>query len=536
MTSTQGTPQRLQAPRRVNPSRWIWLLPPLSGLLLAVSFPPSGMGFLGWLALAPLIVFAARVGRARTAFLGGFAAGLVQFFSLLTWIPAVLHHYGGLPAAAAWGIFVLLPAMLACFPATLCAFTRFCMNRGGERWLWAFAPASVALEFLRSHFPFGGFPWLLLGYSQTGSLRFMQIADIVGVYGVGCVLAAGNTALAWLWLRRQRPSRGAIPLAVVALITAGCYGYGTAALARWDQIVPGRTAALLQGNLSLDDNEAELAWKYREGYLQLANHLDAPGADLLILPESPAPMFYQYDEAYRETLRSLARRAALGLVFNNVSFREVGGSQEYFNSAFFLDRQGNETGRYDKIHLVPFGEYVPLSAIFFFSRSISRDVGAFQAGAGARTIGLGGHPVNAIICFEAIFPDLVRRFVRQGSQLIINLTNDGWYGATSAPYQHLAMARWRAVECRRFLLRAANSGISAVVAPTGRLEVQTGLLRREAAVGRFAFLEGETPYVRYGGYFPILCVILSLLAGIGCGLRGRGGPANEFMTGRRRME
>jgi apolipoprotein N-acyltransferase len=228
----------------------------------------------------------------------------------------------------------------------------------------------------------------------------------------------------------------------------------------------------------------------------------------LILPESPSPIIFQYDREYRETMQDLAHRFPLGVVFNNIRFRDGNEAGRYFNSAFFLDRSGTEIGVYDKIHLVPFGEYIPCKKLFFFSETISKDIGDFQPGDTYLTVPLRGHAVNAIICFEAVFPDLCREFVRRGSELIINLTNDGWYGNTSAPYQHLAMARWRAVETRRYLLRAANSGITAVIGPTGRIQVQTALFQEETAIGRFSFLTGQTFYARHGSSLLILCVII----------------------------
>lgn len=240
-------------------------------------------------------------------------------------------------------------------------------------------------------------------------------------------------------------------------------------------------------------------------------------------------MFYHQDPDYRETMKGLARRFPLGLIFNNVSFRDVAGTPIYFNSAFFLDQNGTELGVYDKIHLVPFGEYIPWRKIFSFSETISKDVGNFHPGENHLTVPLRGRPANVIICFEAIFPDLTRAFIRRGSELIINLTNDAWYGNTSAPYQHLAMARWRAIESRRYLLRAANSGISAIIAPSGKIEVKTGLLREDSAIGGFSFLKGETFYVRYGGIFPILCVIVSFLALFRSLMRGVGPPGIHKM-------
>jgi apolipoprotein N-acyltransferase len=179
-----------------------------------------------------------------------------------------------------------------------------------------------------------------------------------------------------------------------------------------------------------------------------------------------------------------------------------------------LDSSGQTLGRYDKIHLVPFGEYIPWKDWLSFVEMISKDVSDFTPGTRHEVFSLGDHRVNAIICFEAVFPDLVSSFVRQGSQVIVNLTNDGWYGDSAAPYQHLAMARWRAIENRRYLLRAANSGISAVIEPSGSIQVRSELLSRQVCLGRFAFVEELSVYTRYGHAFIILCAIITLLAGV----------------------
>jgi apolipoprotein N-acyltransferase len=212
-------------------------------------------------------------------------------------------------------------------------------------------------------------------------------------------------------------------------------------------------------------------------------------------------------------------------VFNNIADTERAGKTVYFNSAYFLDREGKPLARYDKIHLVPFGEYIPLRRLFFFAETITKDVEDFTPGAGYVLAPLEGRPVNALICFEAVFPELARRFVRDGSQLIVNLTNDAWYGWTAAPFQHLAMSRWRAIENRRYMLRAANSGISAIVRPTGGLQAVTGLFREEICVGFFAFSSAQSIYTRFGDVFVLACAIILCLLVILCFWRGRFRPA-----------
>jgi apolipoprotein N-acyltransferase len=483
-------------------------LPVLTGVLAWASFPKLNQGLLSWAALVPLLFYLVQTQTTSSAFLGGLIAGVVQFLALLYWIPRVLILYGGTPAPVAWGLFVLMAVILGCYPAAVCALTRYCMNRGGTGFLLMFAPTWITLEYVRSRFPFGGFPWLLLGYAQTDSPRLLQVADLAGVYGISFLIAWVNTALVWTWLHRKDGWRAWGPIVSASVLLAASLAYGSAALRQWDQVPPKYSAALLQGNLSVDEPESTLAEKYKEGYARMADKLGSTRVDLLILPESPTPLFFQYDRDYRETMQAVARHFPLGMVFNNIRFRDGNETGKYFNSAFFLDCNGTKIGVYDKIHLVPFGEYIPCKSVFWFSETISKDVGDFQPGDTYLTVPLFGHAVNAIICFEAIFPDLCREFVRMGSELIVNLTNDGWYGNTSAPYQHLAMARWRAVETRRYLLRAANTGITAIIEPTGRIQVQSTLFKQEIAIGKFSFLTGQTFYVRHGGSLLILCAII----------------------------
>jgi apolipoprotein N-acyltransferase len=202
-----------------------------------------------------------------------------------------------------------------------------------------------------------------------------------------------------------------------------------------------------------------------------------------------------------------------------------------------VDSEGELLGRYDKIHLVPFGEYIPARSMFSFVETISKDVGDFHAGSEYRTISILGRPVNAMICFEAVFPQIAARFARAGSQLMVNLTNDGWYGKSAAPYQHLLMSRWRAVENRRFLLRATNSGVSAVIDPLGNLQTSTGLQTEGVCRGRFAFIDDASFYSRYGDWFAGLCAIITLGLVVRClvlqvsnrraPVAGDGGPAGR---------
>jgi apolipoprotein N-acyltransferase len=480
-------------------------LPILTGLFLAASFPRIHQGYLAWVAWIPLLVFIFYSKSAARAFVGGFIAAALELFILLIWIPPVLDRYGGLSSVLAWVAYGLMVSLLACYPAIACAVTKRLMIRGGNSFLLLFPVIWVLLEFTQSVSPFGGLPWLLAGYSQTGYLPIMQMADIAGVCGISFLILWANTAIAFLLLHAGRPSYA--PVLVVGIAVVAGLFYGNYSLRRWGSFRPVFQVAMLQGNISFDDSEDVLTEKFRKGYRRMADSLKK-NTDLLILPESPTPVLFQDDAAYRQELDNLATRYPLGLIFNNIDRRELEGEKQYFNSAFFLDGNGMLKGIYDKMHLVPFGEYIPLKHLFFFAEIVSKDVGEFHAGRDFRIVEIGNHPSNAIICFEAVFPSLVRQFVEKGSQLIVNLTNDGWYGRSVAPYQHLEIARWRAVENRRYLLRATNSGFSAVIEPTGNIQSATGLMQEGICEGRFAFIAEKTIYTRYGDVLVFLCAII----------------------------
>ena len=499
-----------------------FLLPAASGLLMVAAFPRANQGWLAWVAWVPLILFVARTRSRRAAFFSGWLTGVVGFFILLWWMPDVMANYGGMPSFISWAAYALLIAVLACYPAAVCAFTRHLMFYRGERWLLLFPFVWIVMEFVASVTPFGGFPWLLAGYTQTCFIDVIQISDITGIYGVSFLLLCANTAIAWLaWVYFHRNARTFarretfMPLVATMALVVSALIYGHLAVNRWEKAEAPFRAALLQGNLSVDDTHEALYEKFERGYVRMADTLAPGSVDILILPESSAPKLFQDDESYRRAMENLARRYPLGLVLSNINYKEWrDGAWEYFNSAFFLAGDGSLTGIYDKIHLVPFGEYIPYKKLLFFAETISKEMGGFSEGNELKILPLGGRPANVVICFEAVFPDLVRRFSARGSQLIVNLTNDGWYGVSAAPYHHLEIARVRAVENRRFFLRTANTGFSAVIEPTGRIASKTGLGEEAICLGRFGFIEEKTFYSRYGNVFAWLCIIISAAAGI----------------------
>src|SRR6266508_5101741 len=278
---TRGILQQREGFLRV--ARLIWL-PALTGVLSLAAFPKWNQGYLAWAAFVPLLVFVLRSAGARQAFWGGFVAAFIQFFGLIVWAPQVLTRYGNVTEPLNWFLYLPMVVRLACFPGSSCAVTRYCTRGLGAWALFLFPAAWVSQEYLRSHGPFGGFPWLLTGYSQTDYLRLVQISDITGVYGVSFLILTMNAAIVWALLSDTPKYSRMAPLAAALLLLRGSALYGERMLRRWGGLKAELTAALLQGNLSPDESETELAWKFRDGYVRLADRLEGTKVDLLVLP------------------------------------------------------------------------------------------------------------------------------------------------------------------------------------------------------------------------------------------------------------
>jgi apolipoprotein N-acyltransferase len=496
----------------------LFLLPVVSGFLLFASFPRVDQGYLAWIAFVPVAVFIGKANGIRHALGGGFVLGFIQAFLMMTWMPIVLMNYGGLSTGLAWLAYSLLIAVLACFPAAVCGLTKCLILRGGDAFLLIYPALWVLSEYAQSLSPFGGLPWLTVGYSQSRFLPVIQVADVTGVYGISFVIVWTAVSIVWIFNKNGRGTVAWLPAVLSAVMVVGMVCYGAVELHRWGAVIPRFRTAMLQKNISYDDPHSVLMDKFLNGYVRMADSIKPGEIDLLLLPESPSPVFFETDARYRQILQTLAGRFRLGIIFNNVRYLDAGEESRFYNTAYFMNRGGSLVGFYDKIHLVPFGEYIPLKRLLSFIDVISKDAGSFEFGSDYRLIKLDGHAVNAVICFEAVFPGMVRKFIQQGSEMIVNLTNDGWYGRSAAPYQHLSIVRLRAVEYRRFLLRSTNSGVSAVINPDGRIQASTEILREQVCEGKFDFIASKTLYARYGDVFVLLCAIISVGSALFAGL------------------
>lgn len=498
------------------------LLAAVSGLLLALVFPRLNLWPLAWVSLVPLL--AAADGKSAAAgFKLGWVAGAVFHLGLVYWVTVSMTTYGKLPLAASLPILLAFAAFLGLFTGLPLWAACFAQQRSA----WSFSLTLpfiwVAVEHLKSWF-LTGFPWDLLGYSQYRMLPVVQIADITGVYGVSFLIVSVNCGLCALV--RRLAAGGRLPradMAVPCLLVAACLVYGNIRLREVRATPPGAElrVALVQPNIS-----QEVKWDpaFLEQTLRTLERLTlqavSAGPGLVIWPESATPFFFQSEEAYRSRVVALAKKlGGAYLLFGSPSWHESAAGLRFHNSAFLIGPDGSVAGRYDKQHLVPYGEYVPFARFFPFIQKLVEGIGDFSPGGPAVLLELPRCSLGTAICYEIIFPDLVRRFAKAGARVMINITNDAWFGRTSAPYQHLAIACLRAVETRRYVARCANTGVSAIIGPTGAIEGRTGIFT-EAVLAAAVHCRGDsTFYARSGNVFAWCCWAFSLLALLVAGRR-----------------
>ncbi len=475
----------------------------LSGGLLVLAFPRFDFWLLAFVVLAPWL---ARVPEQspRLAALTGLVAGLAFFAGSLWWITDTMVRYGDAPAGLRFPVAVTvvltLATYLSLYVAAFAALLSWLRPASAPAFVLAAAGLWVALEYLRTHL-LSGFPWNLLGYSQYQTFAILPLAALTGVYGLSFLVLAVNAALAWAVRQWGRWDEAAQALAVGGglIVLALAPGWSAPAVTPPGSGLP---IALLQGNIA-----QELKWDPARlpetvaTYQRLSQEAAATGPALIVWPETAVPFSLEAD-GRREAVLTVARVVERPLVVGAPHVDRA--TNQVHNSAFLVDAAGAVSARYDKRHLVPFGEYVPLRRLLFFADwFVSGGIGEFAAG---RSPGLFASPVGRLaitICYEAIFPAEVRRAFADGADLLVNITNDAWFGRTSAPYQHLAMAALRAVENGAYVVRAANTGISAIVAPDGRILHASGLFTREVVTGVVAPRSRTTFYTRYGDVFAL---------------------------------
>jgi apolipoprotein N-acyltransferase len=475
-------------------------------------------------ALVPLLIVLGRPARSeRRPVLLGLTTGIIGFSGTLYWLTDVMTTFGGLSGGVAVAVALLLIVYLSLYPALVAHVIGRGVRAFGPRALWAAPLVWSAGEYARGHVT-TGFPWVPLGSSQIEVTAIAQSASLVGVYGLSALVVLAGVALAWMVV--APPGRGRVmPVVAVAVLIAGLAGWGAMRASRGDLLRAGTPirVALVQGNVAQGQkwNAAFADLIYRR-YLALSRAGVARGATLVVWPESATPFMFEENPA-AEATRLLARETGARLFIGSDQIERA--ARRYYNSAFLIQPTGSVGGVYRKIHLVPFGEYVPLESILSFAGPLVEQVGGFTPGDTLTIFQIREGAFSTGICYEAVFPELSREAVLRGSQLLTSITNDAWFGRSSAPWQHFAMARMRSVETGRYLARAANTGISAFVDPYGRVVQSTPLFEEAVAVGEVRFLDGTTLYVRIGDVVPWAGLVVAI--GLwGLSARGRRRPAS----------
>ena len=502
------------------------LLAAAAGALLAAAFPKPGWGACAWFALVPLLraIDGESVGR---AFRLGWIAGALFFCLSLDWIPATLARAGGTSRFAAWMPLAAVAAALALYPALFAAGLRYWQTRVGGDGLAMAIALWVGLEWCRATLLLPC-PWDLLGYSQSASLRLLQVCEITGIYGVSALVVGVNHGLYGLLARRTRPVR----LALLGALCALAVWYGDRRIAEIRAERPQRTLRIALVQPAIDSDQK---WdpSTREETLSLQEELSraaaAQGADLVVWPEASAPYIFAEDRVYasaprrfaadrqsRDRMITFVQSLGKPLLFGSTALlqRAVGRGEAWspLNRSLLLAPSGRLEAQYDKIILVPFGEYVPLSRFLWFVPKLVPSVGDFVPGSGPTLFALRDTHFAVLICYEAIFPDFARSLVARGADFLVNQTNDGWFGDSRAPFRHLAMAAVRAIENRVALVRVANTGISAVVRPDGAIESTIPLGTRGVRIAEVGTdRRASTFYTRHGDWFAKAAVLAAAL-------------------------
>jgi apolipoprotein N-acyltransferase len=480
------------------------------GLALAQAYPPAEWAWLAWISLVPVLLVALATSP-RAAFGWGSLGGLVFFLALLRWLNFTFQTYSAIPWVLAWGPTALLAGYCGLWVGLVAGVVALVARRRGPALALAAAPfAWVAAEWGRGVL-MGGFPWGLLGYSQYRELPVIQVAELGGVWAVSFVIVAVNAALAGAVALPLR--RSAVGLALAAALAIGTLTFGFVRLAELTAAEPGErargaTVALMQPAiaqpLKWDEQHATETLRI---YFGLTRQLRPGAADLVVWPETATPTVLRRDPVLSQALVELSREVDAPLLVGSIDFPDPRVPLPR-NTAFYLDERGIH-GRYDKIRLVPFGEFVPLPGIIGFVRGWAEFIADMEAGTAHVVFRGPPAPLGVVICYEGVFPGLVREFVRNGARLMVNMTNDAWFGTTSGPQQHLSMYTLRAVEHRTAVVRSANTGVSAYIMPTGRLTRELGLFQRGLLVERVPLRSRTTAYTTFGDWLPYLGLALS---------------------------
>jgi len=496
------------------------LLAPISSLFWWLAYPGGG-GFwpLAFIMLVPLLVAVYSSNTLRQALFCGLITGVIHYIFLLYWIVNVLGQYGGLPWFASIPAFLLMAFANAAYLGLFCSMAYLVMRKFPlSVSVWLLPCGWVGVDWLRSIL-FSGFPWMDPAYALWQQSQLIQVADLFGHYGVTFLLVLVNVLLAQLLTRQSwRKKSIAILISVFLLLVASGYS-----VIRHQQVMDEIDDAkmvrvgIVQGNIPQEmkwskDRVQRTLGEYHQKSLSL---LGGEDLSFMVWPETAVPFYPKYHSAAGK-LRKFIRENRISLITGSPWFEPAAGKDvkngSYYNAAILFEPSGKIADTYFKSHLVPFGEYVPLAKYLFFIKPLVEAVGRFSPGEIEHPLSCKGAEVGVLICFESIFPEISRKWVKKGANVLANLTNDAWYGFSSAPHHSLAMTVFRAIETRRSIIRAANTGFSGFIDPLGRLAHKSSLFQSWAKSEDVVLFNGETMYVRYGYLFGPFCFMVGMIA------------------------
>jgi apolipoprotein N-acyltransferase len=507
----------------------------ISGIALGVAFPKFDINLLAWVAFVPLLhaIDGETIGR---VFRYAWLQGLVCYVVSLYWIEFTLHHFAGVNPVLAAVPLLLLAGIMALFSGLAIWAAQFATVRLGLPIFVTLPIAWPAVEWLRSFFPIG-FPWNLLGYTAYRNLELIQFAEITGVYGVSALIVFFNAVVFVVLFGRHSRRVQTWSLGTLTALMLAAVAFGAIRINAVESQPPaGRMrVAMVQGNIpqSIKWDPAFLDTSFNV-YVDQTEQAARHHVDLVVWPEAAAAFFFQPtalypprfagDAVYRERLLKLAADTGDPILFGAPALGlAADGSVGMYNRAYLVSGAGKVVGYYDKIQLVPFGEYVPMRPLVgFLVNRIVHGFGDMIPGTEQTLLPVKGAQLGVLICYESVFPDLTRRAVERGANVLVNITNDAWYGESSAPYQLLAMTAMRAVETKTPIVRVANTGISAVIDADGQITARTPLFKRGTEIEDVSWYPRRTVYTVVGDLFSEICFVLTLLGVLLAILRGRG--------------
>lgn len=482
---------------------------------LSTLLPPIPWEYCVFLSFVPLF-YLHQDQKLGHVFRTGYLFGIVYYFGTLSWVVLTMINYGNMSGILSYLVLTALVLYLALYTGLFFVFNKALTNRFNIPYCLVAPFIWVLLEYHRSII-ITGFPWNLLGYTQYRQILLIQIADYVGVYGVSFLIIFVNC---WVYDiifgNHTRRIKYYLSIAVSSIILCSLT-YG------WFQLTRPQTGetvmiCLIQGNYRQEEKWVPgMKQKTLDTYIQLSKSTFNRNPDLVVWPEAATPFRLRYSAVSYTKIAKLARACDCDLLIGSPDLEGTEDNARYLNSAFHINKNGELAGRYDKMHLVPFGEYIPLNKYLFFVEKMTQGAsGDFSAGTTPTVFNGAATPFGVYICYETIFPDQLRRFVLNGARYLVSITNDAWFGRSAASFQHFSMTIFRAIENRCPVVRAANTGITGIIDLNGKIVAKTSIFERTTLCGDISIESRRTLtfYTRYGDFFVLLCSFYVFVIGI----------------------